>query len=361
MVLDGSQRLVTVTIGLSQAVTPRISNELRLNYSHARAGSVANVDNFGGATPQPAASLMQTMNYPSGFTPQNAIFVLAEATTGANLFDGKNSKNFQRQANLVDTAGVVIGSHHLKFGADFRWLAPLSGPRNYDQTVFFSGILGGIGTMQSGMASFASVDTPQSTVVIVKNFSSFAQDTWAVSRRLNVTYGARWDVNPPFRSKDSNRPFYTVTGYENPPTMTLAPPGTPMYSTTWGNFAPRFGLAYRITDRSGWETLARAGFGEFFDIGDAYLEGAAGLGWPFDPTVSYPNVAVPLTPAQAAKPPLSTTYPVNSFLYVSVPGLKLPRTWQYNVALEQSLGGSQNLSITYVGARGRDLIYNYNI
>jgi len=356
-----TQRLQTVTIGLNELVTPHVSNELRVNYSHARAGSIANIDNFGGATPQSSTSFLQTLNYPSGFTPQNAVFGLGVTSTGASLFDGKNSTNLQRQANLVDTATVITGSHHVKFGLDYRWLAPLSGPRNYAQTIVFSGVLGGAGTMQSGEAQSVSVTAQQTSVVLVKNFSLFGQDTWAVSRGLKLNYGVRWDVNRPFQSEDSNRPFYTVTGYQNPPTMTLAAAGTKMYATTWGNFAPRLGLAYSIRNRSGWETVARGGFGEFFDIGDAYLEGAAGLGWPFTSTVSFSNIAVPLTRVQALPAPSSTNYPVSSFLYIAVPNLKLPKTWQYNIALEQSLGGAQNLSLTYVGALGRDMIYNYNI
>jgi hypothetical protein len=36
--------------------------------------------------------------------------------------------------------------------------------------------------------------------------------------------------------------------------------------------------------------------------------------------------------------------------------LKLPRTYQWNIALEQPLGSSQSLSLTYVGAIGRDLL-----
>jgi len=361
MVLDQTQRLQTITAGLNQLLTPHISNELRVNYSHARAGSIGNIDNFGGATPQSAASLMQTMNFTSGFTPANAQFALAVASLGATLIDGKNSTNFQRQANLVDTAALEIRSHHLKFGIDYRWLAPLSGPRNYAQTTIFSGVLGGVGTMQSGAGQAVSVNALETSVVLVKNFSFFAQDAWAASRRLKLTYGVRWDINPAFKSEDSNRPFYTVTGYEHPATMTLAPKGTPMYSTTWGNFAPRLGVAYTVSDRSGWETVVRGGFGEFFDIGDAYLEGIAGVGWPFTSTVSYSNVAVPLTAAQAIPAPISTDYPVNSSLYVSIPNLKLPRTWQYNIALEQSLGRDQNLGFTYVGALGRDMIYNYTI
>jgi len=360
-VLKQRQRLVTVTAGLNDVITPHISNDLRVNYSHARAGSTFITDDLGGATPQSSASLMQTLNYPTEFTPQNALFALAVTSTGANLYAGKNSINFQRQANLVDTAAVVMGSHHLKFGVDYRWMAPLSGLRNYMQTIVFSGVLGGAGNMQSGLAQLASVTAPQTAVLIVKNFSGFAQDTWQVSRRLALTYGVRWDVNPAFQSEDSNRPFYTVSGFENPAMMALAPKGTPIYATTWGNFAPRFGMAYRIRDTSGWETVVRGGFGEFFDIGDAYLEGAVGVGWPYSPAMNYFNVSVPITATQAIAPPVSTDYPVNSSLYVSVPNLILPKTWQYNLGAEQSLGRGQILSLTYVGALGRDLIYNYNI
>jgi hypothetical protein len=41
---------------------------------------------------------------------------------------------------------------------------------------------------------------------------------------------------------------------------------------------------------------------------------------------------------------------------VADPHLELPRSYQWNVALEQSLGRSQSLSLTYVGAVGRDLL-----
>ena len=43
------------------------------------------------------------------------------------------------------------------------------------------------------------------------------------------------------------------------------------------------------------------------------------------------------------------------------PHLKLPRTYQWNVALEQSLGSSQSLSLTYIGAIGRDLLRVTNL
>ena len=43
------------------------------------------------------------------------------------------------------------------------------------------------------------------------------------------------------------------------------------------------------------------------------------------------------------------------------PHLRLPRTYQWNVALEQSIGSNQSLSLTYVGAIGRDLLRVTNL
>src|SRR6185295_627875 len=60
-------------------------------------------------------------------------------------------------------------------------------------------------------------------------------------------------------------------------------------------------------------------------------------------------------PANAAPPVLTTSPPVANIL-VADSHLRLPRTYQWNVALEQSIGGSQSLSATYVGAVGRDLL-----
>lgn len=52
--------------------------------------------------------------------------------------------------------------------------------------------------------------------------------------------------------------------------------------------------------------------------------------------------------------------PVNVIL-VADPHLKLPRSYQWNIALEQSLGSSQSVSLTYIGAIGRDLLRATNL
>jgi hypothetical protein len=39
----------------------------------------------------------------------------------------------------------------------------------------------------------------------------------------------------------------------------------------------------------------------------------------------------------------------------------MPRTYQWNIAVEQSLGSKQSLSVTYLGTLGRDLLRVYNV
>jgi hypothetical protein len=62
----------------------------------------------------------------------------------------------------------------------------------------------------------------------------------------------------------------------------------------------------------------------------------------------------PMSSAAAAPPAITTGPPVT--VVVADPHLRLPRSYQWNTALEQSLGTSQSLSLTYIGAIGRDLI-----
>src|SRR5262249_47022147 len=55
-------------------------------------------------------------------------------------------------------------------------------------------------------------------------------------------------------------------------------------------------------------------------------------------------------------PAFSLTPSRNSSMFVYDPKLKLPITYQWNVALEQSLGSNQTVSASYVAAAGRRLL-----
>jgi hypothetical protein len=70
-------------------------------------------------------------------------------------------------------------------------------------------------------------------------------------------------------------------------------------------------------------------------------------------------VVFPLNPTQIAPAPLPYLAGINPpypNLYAFDPNLKLPYTWQWNVAVEQSIGRSQSLTVSYVGSAGRKLL-----
>ena len=343
-----SSSMHTATAGVTLLIGPRISNEVRANYSNQRVSSKLVLDDFGGAVPPPDSVL-----FPSGVSSANGAFLLFIAGVG-QYGQGKLATDEQRQVNLIDNLLVTKGSHQMKFGVDYRWLAPFSSPFSYRQFSQFSGMTATPGGALSGTAVIAVSSVFQSTALLSQNFSAYGQDTWKITPRLTVTYGLRWDVNPALKGKnDANDPF-TVVGLDNPATMTLAPRGTPLYETTYGNVAPRIGVAYQLHTIRNWDATLRAGFGVFYDLGQGSLGGVSTF-FPYNASKVLPAPAFPLSPQNATPPALTTSPPVSTIL-IADRNLKLPRSYQWNVALEQSIGKSQTLSATYIGAIGRDLL-----
>jgi hypothetical protein len=261
--------------------------------------------------------------------------------------------------NLVDNLSLTKGSHQMKFGVDYRWLSPFVSPFAYSTFAEFTGVSTAPGDALSGIAAFADANAFQADALLVQNFSFYGQDTWMITRRLTATYGLRWDINAPMKGKNlANDPF-TVIGLNDPATMTLAPRGTLLYQTTYGNVAPRVGVVYEVRESPIGATVLRGGFGILYDLGQGSLGGASTY-FPYEAQKIFSPIPYPLTPQQAAPPPLTTNLPAND-LIIADPNLQLPRTYEWNVAPEQSLGPSQSLSATYMGALGRDLLRATNL
>src|SRR5262249_17272289 len=161
------------------------------------------------------------------------------------------------------------------------------------QFVLFSGISAAPGGALSGRAAFAQPAVFQTVELRSQNFSLYGQDTWKASPRWTITYGLRWDVNPALTGKDAANDPFTVIGLNDPATMTLAPRGTPLYATTYGNVAPRVGMAYQFG-----AAVVRAGFGTFYDLGQGSLGGLSAF-FPYTASRSFGQVPFPLSPENA--------------------------------------------------------------
>ncbi|MCU1261229.1 MAG: TonB-dependent receptor plug [Bryobacterales bacterium] len=333
-------RTQSLTLGSDQAITPWWTNELRFNYSRSRANDFRTLNNFGGAIP-PADSAL----YPPHVSPQNSTFFF-NAGSGLVFSDGKAGDNLQQQTNLTENVSRIIGAHQLKFGLDYRRLNSQAGLVPYQLQYLFNSL----SNVLINMAPDAYVLSRTADVqLLFSNWSLFAQDTWTVTRALTITYGLRWEYNTAPSSPNGTLPF-TVTQVDNPATMTLAPPGTPLWHPQTDDFAPRLGVAWQLLPN----LVLRGGAGIFYDLGYSGVANGASA-FPYVQTKTIPNTSFPLSAAQAA-PALFTTASPAGFMAVVDPNHALPRTYEWNAALERTLGKADVITVTYLGAAGRRLM-----
>ena len=338
----------TATIGATWVVSPAITNDLRFNYSRTNNDRSIFQDSFGGAVP------LSSLPFPSPFTSQNGLFIFSVfALHPSGMLIGKAARDVQRQINVVENLSVQKASHSLKFGVDFRRLSPISEIDSYIQDAIFRTVL----AAEAGKARVAIVGSARGATLLFRNVGGFAQDTWRIRPRATLTYGLRWDVD--FSPSSIDGPsFPAVTGFNlnDLSALALAPAGTPAFHTKYGNVAPRVGIAYQLSQNQQWMTVFRGGFGVFYDLGSQEAGNLiVGSAYPFGVVQRFFNVSFPLDSATSAPPPIRPPSGGSGALFAFDPNLKLPYTLQWNVALEQALGGQQTISASYIGATGRRL------
>ena len=339
----------TATIGLIWSATPSLSHDVRLNWSFINSSSSSNIDNFGGAAPLPASSPGAPLSDKNSqltiqtFIPTNMILVL-----------GKNQRNLPGQFNLVENTSFQHGQHDWKFGIDFRRLDPLVDPPRYTQFATFTDMP----SFAAGELLFGTVESHLSTRMLFRNLGAFAQDKWRVAPRLTLTYGVRWEVDAAPKTLEGPA-FPSVTGFNvrDLSHLALATPGVPPFRTTYANFGPRLGVAYQVTDRRARETVLRAGIGIFYDLATQEVGNNIPPGsYPFGGTKLISGIPFPLDSSAASPPQVSASNLGYGRLTAFDPLLRLPRSTEWNISIEQALGADQTLSATYLGAAGRRLM-----
>jgi hypothetical protein len=170
-------------------------------------------------------------------------------------------------SQVADTMTWVQGAHTVKSGFDWRWerLDVIQPPSPTGLFAFnaFGSDLPGTPNTGSPFASFLlgqvqqfSIDLQQSQIQERAHFQEyFVQDDWRVSSRLTINAGLRYTLN--FPSTEING----QTAVFNLQTTQLEYPGDePVRTLKKGDFGPRLGVSYRLTDR----TLLSSGYGRVF-------------------------------------------------------------------------------------------------
>ena len=333
----------TVTVGVNMLLTPRIGNFLRGNYSRQIADTIAALTSFGGAVPLNPSSMIGSLSAVNTFGDFSTVDL-----GGDDLQFGPTARNHARQWNFVDDLSLAVGTHQLKFGGDYRAI--------FTETIPFINLISFSANsvqdfLNSGQADLVAL-TSAKAEFLTQSFSAYAQDTWKATPRLTLSYGLRWDLSPAPSPRGSTK-FAVWENLNNPLSIALAPSGTSLWHTTYGNFAPRLGIAYRLSKTG--DLVVRAGAGIFYDLGVGNSANVAST-FPNGAFQFTPSVTLPATNLGPYVPAISLAPPYGGLVYAFSQGLKLPRSYQWNLALEKSFGGRDVLSLTYVGQSGRDLL-----
>lgn len=316
----------TAKLSYTRTISPTVLNEASLAVNRMHADTLAAGSDAVRAFPQVTFTAGGAVTFAQGS---------ALGTVGPATFD-LHTDNTAYQ--IYDTLSWVKGRNQFKFGMQVV--------RNQDNKA----------ALPQEFVAFLSIDDFAANFPFYvmtygwprvgmrgTYYAAFAQDDIQVNKRLTLNFGLRYqyDTNP---TESHGR----VANFD-PTTGTLDPRGTPMMKMPKTSFGPRFGFAYSLTQSK--RTVLRGGFGLYFanmnpalaqfipanllDVGQDRLELFPGVGFPF--------------------PDISSAVGAQS-LYAQERQWQGTYTEQWNLNLQQAIGGNTTLQVGYVGNRGLHLV-----
>src|SRR4029453_12372694 len=179
----------------------------------------------------------------------------------------------------------------------------------------------------------------------------YAADDLKATDNLTLNLGLRWGYTSPLVEKDDRQANFSLVNAEQ---QLAGQNGNSraLYEPYYKGWEPRFGFAYRPTDR--W--VFRGGYGI-----TQYMEGTgANLRLPLNPPFFFESQIDYAPPGPAA--PLPTGFEglqaldrPSGQLRAWDPNLRPQFTQQWNVAAEYLLGSRSSINIGYVGSKSKNL------
>jgi hypothetical protein len=204
--------------------------------------------------------------------------------------------------HMDDSLSYVVGEHQLHFGGEFRrarvndgyesngrgvlnfdgsqgpWNYPSSSSATscdnlatsnlgnyapgYSPSDNFDGNVLILADFMAGCISNANiVEGSPKRLVFLDSWSAFAQDSWKLSRKLNLSYGLHYDYYGPMHDGDKDLSVFNPNAPQG-----LAVAGTDIstiYDNYWTGLAPRVGFAFQPKENG--RIVFRGGMGLFYD------------------------------------------------------------------------------------------------
>ena len=326
-------RFQTLTLGLTARPSARTTVTVRANESQSSAYSLWN---GGGGATGPGCQLQPLTTSLLHVT--EGCDYLVRFTIGGigQLVSGDEGSRLQRQFQTTGSLAVHLARHDAQVGADYRRVVAI----RHDATAALGVIADDVAALQTQQNLWVARSAAVDESAGVTEVSLWVQDTWRAATRLTLTAGLRWEFSPP-PVPDPTTNFLDYATKSVVPFSQIStqccPAVTALWPTSHRDFAPRLGLAWRITGNG--KTVLRAGGGLYYDSSMSIAADSIN-GGPLS-VASYIG-ATGLYPSELS--------------YAFLPNLRLPAAAQWNVALERALGTHDTFSAGYVGSAGYDLI-----
>ena len=388
-------------IGYTNVISPNLVLELnvsRVEYQLHRQGASFDFDpvqlGFSPVLHQPALHPCFPVATISGLGFSTSVSEVN--TAGANLLGGCGLLR-DVYNTLANTANLTwnSGTHTFKFGGNFavsnlHTLRNLAAASSYNFSSAFtqgpdpvvSSANAGVGfaSFLLGAGTSGNVRTSASGLSVnFKHFGSYFQDDWKVSKRMTLNLGLRYDFYTPWTERynqlsdlDFNSPSPVKVPGLNLRGGLLFPGvgGVPrgQYDADKTSFAPRFGLAYSLTN----DTVIRGGFGVFTapPTGDTFNGGIPLTG--FITTTNWVPTVDGITPAETLARAYSgglifapgSKLGLGTLLGQDITGVDRSKrnayAEQWNVNIQRVLPGNLLLDAAYAGSHGVRLYANLN-
>lgn len=352
--------------------------------------------------PRSLVEMIAAKTDPAGFA-FPMIYIDGGAYTQLSDTGGSNYKVYYQTWSGSLTR--MVGTHSLKAGGEFRLMRENGynygnvAPRFNFASTYTRGpydnspaapIGQGLASMLLGIPTGGQVNVNASRAEQSTFWGLFIHDDWRVSRKLSLNVGVRWEYEGPTTERFNRSVRMFDFSVENPVAQAaranyaLNPlPELPLDQfrlmgglrfagvggqprTLWkgdrNNFAPRFGFAYKLTDK----TILRGGYGIFFDmvgidrqdVNQGGFSQTTNIIPSLDNGVTYRATLANPFPDGIQTPPGASqglaTYLGRSVTFFN-PNMLNPYMQRWSLTIQRELPGQIVFEVSYVGNRGTKL------